>query len=123
MAVQTVVQALGTDVECCRTLCSATISDGEAEDTAEFFRALAHPYRVKILNLLAVNAESMCVLDIVTTLGLTQSNASHHLKLLSRAGLLTRRQCGTWAYYGLNHDALARLATVLVGGRPEAKVG
>lgn len=101
-----------TDLSCCRPFDSATITDAEAASTAELFKALAHPHRVKILNLLAVNGGKLCVLDIATELKLTQPNASHHLKLLTTAGLLTREQCGTWAYYGLDHAALARLSTV-----------
>jgi ArsR family transcriptional regulator, arsenate/arsenite/antimonite-responsive transcriptional repressor len=113
---------LGIETGCCGPLGSATISDAEAESTAELFKAIAHPHRVKILNLLASNAERMCVLDIAASLTLTQPNASHHLKLLSRAGLLTREQCGTWAYYGLNYGALERLAAVIAVVRPHAEV-
>ncbi|MFI9550577.1 ArsR/SmtB family transcription factor [Nonomuraea endophytica] len=110
-------------LECCTPLGSATITDAEAASTAELFKALAHPQRVKILNLLAVNGAAMCVLDIATTLELPQPNASHHLKLLSRAGLLTRQQCGTWAYYGLNHEVLERLSAVTAVTRPAAALG
>lgn len=123
MVERAVAQVLGVETDCCRPLDSVTISDTEAEGTAELFKALAHPHRVKILNLLAVNGERMCVLDIAASLELTQPNASHHLKLLSRAGLLTREQCGTWAYYGLDHDSLERLAMVIPVGRPQAEVG
>ncbi|MFI6503973.1 ArsR/SmtB family transcription factor [Nonomuraea typhae] len=105
-------RTLTVQTECCMPLGSTTITDAEAASTAELFKALAHPLRVKILNLLAVNGAEMCVLDIATTLELPQPNASHHLKLLSRAGLLTRRQCGTWAYFGLNHEVLEQLSAV-----------
>jgi ArsR family transcriptional regulator, arsenate/arsenite/antimonite-responsive transcriptional repressor len=107
------VQAADVDAPCGRPIGKPTITDAEATDTAELFKALAHPHRVKILNLLAVNGDTLCVLEIAAVMNLSQPNASHHLKLLTQAGLLTREQRGTWAYYGLNRDALAQLATVI----------
>lgn len=104
---------MSTDAPCGRPIERATITDAEATDTAELFKALAHPHRVKILNLLAVNGDTLCVLEIAAMMGLTQPNASHHLKLLTQAGLLTRDQHGIWAYYGLDREALARLSTVI----------
>lgn len=98
---------------CGRPIDSPTIADAEATSTAELFKALAHPHRVKILNLLAVNGDSLCVLEIAAATELSQPNASHHLKLLTQAGLLAREQRGTWAYYRLDQDALARLSSVL----------
>jgi ArsR family transcriptional regulator, arsenate/arsenite/antimonite-responsive transcriptional repressor len=37
---------------------------------------------------------------------------SFHLKKLVQAGLLTREQRGTWAYYAIDRGALERLATI-----------
>ena len=37
---------------------------------------------------------------------------SHHLRKLAEAGLLHRHQRGTWAFYSLDPDALARLQAV-----------
>jgi ArsR family transcriptional regulator, arsenate/arsenite/antimonite-responsive transcriptional repressor len=119
--------AMSTDAPCGRPIERATITDAEATDTAELFKALAHPHRVKILNLLAVNGDTLCVLEIAAMMGLTQPNASHHLKLLTQAGLLTREQHGIWAYYGLDREALARLSTVIaadeLGAAAAAVVG
>jgi DNA-binding transcriptional ArsR family regulator len=41
-----------------------------------------------------------------------EPTVSHHLKKLRGAGLLTRTQRGTWAYYALEPTAMARLASV-----------
>jgi ArsR family transcriptional regulator len=46
-------------------------------------------------------------------LGLTQPTVSHHLKVLVDAGLLTRERRGNWAYYGLVHERLADIRTLL----------
>ena len=60
----------------------------------------------------------MC--EFTAPLNLSQPTVSHHLKKLVAAGLLERKQRGTWAYYSLNRDALDRLAAVadLQGATP-----
>jgi ArsR family transcriptional regulator, arsenate/arsenite/antimonite-responsive transcriptional repressor len=75
--------------------------------------ALADPRRVRIVNLLATSPDPVCVCELTGPLGLRQPTVSHHLKKLVEAGLLEREQRGIWAYYGLNRDALARLAAAV----------
>jgi ArsR family transcriptional regulator len=99
-------------VACCTPLAAPSMSDHEAAATAALFRALGDPARVRIVNLLATSCDVVCVCELVPTLGLTQPTVSHHLKRLSEAGLLDREQRGTWAYYSLNRDAVARLASL-----------
>ena len=95
---------------CCRPLASPALSGEEAEATAELFRALGDPARVRIVNLLATSDEPVCVCNLVEPLGLAQPTVSHHLKKLTDVGLLEREQRGIWAYYSLNREATARLA-------------
>jgi ArsR family transcriptional regulator, arsenate/arsenite/antimonite-responsive transcriptional repressor len=103
---------------CCTPLAAPDLSDGQAEATARLFKALADPHRVRIINLLATSPDPVCVCEFTGPLGLSQPTVSHHLKKLIQAGLLTRKQRGTWAYYALNRDALGRLTAVadLQGG-------
>jgi ArsR family transcriptional regulator len=97
-------------VTCCAPLGAASLSDAEAEATARVFKALADPHRVKIVNLLATSPDPVCVCEFTGPLRLSQPTVSHHLKKLVDAGLLEREQRGTWAYYSLDRDAIARLA-------------
>lgn len=55
---------------------------------AKVAKALAHPARVAILNLLAKRQTCVCG-DIVDELPLSQSTVSQHLKELKEAGLIT----------------------------------
>jgi len=96
-------------IACCKPLTAPSISDEEAEATAQLFKALADPARVKILNLLATADEPVCVCELVGPLGLTQPTVSHHLKKLTDAGLLTRERRATWAYYSIDRAAIAPL--------------
>jgi ArsR family transcriptional regulator, arsenate/arsenite/antimonite-responsive transcriptional repressor len=98
---------------CCSPLGAPSLSDDQAEATAQVFKALADPHRVKIVNLLATSPEPVCVCEFTGPLGLSQPTVSHHLKKLTQAGLLEREQRGTWAYYSLRRDALGGLAAAL----------
>src|ERR687895_98414 len=100
-------------IACCAPLAAPVISDEEAEATAELFRALADPARVRVLNILATSEEPVCVCNLVDPLGLSQPTVSHHLKKLVDAGLLEREQRGRWAYYSLKAEAAERLAGLL----------
>lgn len=100
-------------VECCASLSATALSDEEAAATAEVFRALADPARVRIVNLLATSGEPVCVCNLIAPIGLSQPTVSHHLRKLTDAGLLEREQRGKWAYYSLRPEAVAKLAVVV----------
>jgi ArsR family transcriptional regulator len=93
-------------------LAAPTLDEEEALATAELFKALADPARVRIVNTLATNAEPVCACEFEPTLGLSQPTVSHHLKKLVDAGLLEREQRGKWAYFSLKRDAIGKLAAV-----------
>jgi len=99
-------------VECCAPLGAPTLSETEAEATAELFKALGDPARVRIVNLIASAGEPVCACEFNGTLGLSQPTVSHHLKRLTDAGLLEREQRGKWAYFSLRPDAVEKLAVV-----------
>jgi ArsR family transcriptional regulator, arsenate/arsenite/antimonite-responsive transcriptional repressor len=97
----------------CVPIAAGTLSDDEAAATAQLFRALGDPARVRILNVLATNDEPVCVCHLVGPLGLSQPTVSHHLKTLMEVGLLDRQQRGKWAYFSLKPAAATRLAGLL----------
>lgn len=80
--------------------------------TADLFKALADPARVRIVNLLATSETPICACDFEPALGLSQPTVSHHLKKLTEAGLLEREQRTKWAYFSLRRDAVEKLAAV-----------
>ena len=98
---------------CCRPLDEDGLTVEDAEATAALFKALADPARVRIVNLLARNPDSVCVCELTPAVGLSQPTVSHHLKKLVQAGLLQREQRGVWAYYGLDREGIERAANVL----------
>jgi ArsR family transcriptional regulator, arsenate/arsenite/antimonite-responsive transcriptional repressor len=100
-------------VACCGPLSGAILSEAEAAATADVFKALADPARVRIVNVLATSGQPVCVCHLVEPLGLSQPTVSHHLKRLTDAGLLDREQRGRWAYYALRPQAAETLAAVV----------
>lgn len=99
-------------VECCAPLAAPTLTTEEAEATAELFKALGDPARVRVVNLLATNGDPVCVCDLTEPLGLSQPTVSHHMRKLLDAGLVEREQRGKWAYFSLKRDAVEKLAAV-----------
>jgi DNA-binding transcriptional ArsR family regulator len=70
-------------------------------------KALADPTRLRIVGLLA--QRELCVCDLETLLGVSQSMTSHHLGVLRRAGLLRQRRDESdarWVYYRLHAEAI-----------------
>ena len=104
-------------IACCRPLTAPLLSDDEIETTAQLFKTLGDPTRVRIVHLLATSETPVCVCELIEPLGLTQPTVSHHLKKLTDAGLIVREQRGVWAYYTLDEDALSRLGALIEAKR------
>jgi ArsR family transcriptional regulator len=66
---------------------------------AEYFSALSHPVRLKILELLS--GGERCVCEIFPAIGAEQSNTSRHLSVLRRAGILRERRQGVKIFYAV----------------------
>jgi ArsR family transcriptional regulator len=104
--------AVEPPIACCAPLAAPVLDEQEAIATAELFKALADPARVRIVNVLATTDEPVCACEFEPALGLTQPTVSHHLKKLTDAGLVERQQRGKWAYFSLKRDAVDKLAAV-----------
>jgi ArsR family transcriptional regulator len=104
--------AVEAPIVCCAPLAAPTLDEEQALATAELFKALADPARVRIVNALARSDEPVCACEFEPALGLSQPTVSHHLKKLTDAGLLEREQRGRWAFFSLKRDAVETLAAV-----------
>lgn len=101
-------------VQCCSPLARTALSDAQADELEQVFKALADRHRVKILNrLIAAGEDAVCVCEFTETLALKQPTVSYHLRQLADAGLISRERRGTFAYYRLIPGALERIATLL----------
>ena len=99
---------------CCSPVLAEPIASGAAEELAAAFKVLADPTRLRILSLVA-NADNgeLCACDLPALTGKAQPTVSHHLKLLTAAGLLVRKQRGKWAWFRVQPDRLSVLREAL----------
>lgn len=71
---------------------------------ADLLKALGHPARLQIVEILA--RQETCVCELMPQIGLEQSNLSQHLKLLRRHGLVESRREGSQVFYRLANRSL-----------------
>jgi ArsR family transcriptional regulator len=111
----TVLNLLGA--ECCPPLSEEPLSADQASRVAPLLKALADPVRLRLMSLIASHPDGeACACDLNGAFDLSQPTISHHLKVLTAAGLLDREKRGVWAYYRARTEALASLGTLI--GKP-----
>ena len=103
-----------TPARCCAPLLRRRLGRDDADALATAFKAIADPGRLRLLSFIAgqPGAEA-CVCHLVEPLGLSQPTVSHHLKVLTEAGLLERERRGTWMFYRLVPDRIEALRQAL----------
>jgi ArsR family transcriptional regulator, arsenate/arsenite/antimonite-responsive transcriptional repressor len=100
--------------ECCQPLACEPLSPGGAEEMAALFKAVADPLRLRLLSLIACHeGGESCVCDLTGEFEVTAPSISYHLKILREAGLISSERRGTWVYYRVEPEAMARMSAVL----------
>ena len=79
------------------------------DNIASAFKAIGHPVRIRIMDLLSRQPEPMCVCHIESRFTLSQPTISHHLRLLRKAGLVNSERRGTWIYYSVRKEGVGPL--------------
>src|ERR1700759_3679737 len=99
---------------CCTPLSAAPLDRDQAGRLPLLLQAVADPTRLQLLSLVGAAGDGeACVCDLTEPLGLTQPTISHHLKVLVDAGLLTREQRGSWAYFRLVRERFNEIRSLL----------
>jgi len=98
---------------CCAEVRPSPLDASQARQQALRFKALADPYRLRILALLAAQPGPLCVCDIEAQFDLAQPTISHHLRVLREAGLVTATRSGLGCTYTINPDSLAAVRHAL----------
>ncbi|MGY0067967.1 ArsR/SmtB family transcription factor [Streptomyces sp. QTS137] len=102
------------DDTCSPGLACLLIEREEAERLALMLKAIADPTRLQIFRIIEhAPAGEACVCDLADCLGFRQPTVSHHLKIMTEAGLLNRERRGTWSWYSVNYDGLNRVRAIL----------
>ena len=89
---------------------AASLSRPIPEMKAEFFKAIAHPARIRILELLPDGERA--VNEMQPLVGIEASHLSQQLGVLRRAGLVVTRKVGASVYYTMRDPELVELLAV-----------
>ena len=91
-----------------------------AETYASWFRALADPSRVQIVEYLARQGRPLPVGELVAAVGLAQSTVSQHLKILTEVRFVLVEPVGNARHYRINTRCVECFpsAADVVMGRP-----
>ena len=81
-----------------------------SELKAELFRSLAHPARIRVLEVLAAGERS--VGGILPLVGIEPSHLSQQLGVLKRSGLVTSRKKGSSVIYAIKDELVVDLLQV-----------
>lgn len=101
-------------VQCCPSVLDAPLDAAQAEQLARAFGALGDPVRLRILSMLASAPDGeICVCEFVGPLGKSQGTVSHHLKILTDAGLARSERRGKWVWYSLDREQLDGLRAAI----------
>jgi ArsR family transcriptional regulator len=75
--------------------------------TAEFFKSLAHPLRIRVLD--ALRAGEVGVNDLSSRLEVEQSTLSQQLSVLRKSNIVTGRKDGLNVFYSVSDPGVFRL--------------
>lgn len=115
MAAKPVITIDPTDAAtCCPSVLASPLETGQADLLAKAFSALGDPVRLRLLSMLAAApAGEICVCEFIAPIGKSQGTISHHLKILSGAGLVHGDRRGKWVWYSLDRVRLAELRAAI----------
>ena len=82
------------------------------QEIAATFSVLGDPTRIRILDVLA--AGELCVCDIATLVGISESAVSHQLRLLRGMRLVRPRRAGRQVFYTLDDQHIVQLMRVAI---------
>ncbi|MHB1087842.1 MAG: ArsR/SmtB family transcription factor [Acidimicrobiales bacterium] len=99
-------------VACCSPLARVEMSEMQAADIAQIFSALSDPVRLRMLSMIASEAE-VCSCALEAPLSKSQPTISHHTRILAEAGLIIGERRGRWMWWRVAPDRLRDIARIL----------
>lgn len=93
------------------------MDSGFLESAAETLKAVAHPVRLRLLELLC--REEIPVTLLAEQAGIPQAVASQHLRLMARAGAVTHRRDGHQVYYRVTNPHVLALLSCMQSHAPQ----
>lgn len=78
---------------------------------ADTCKALGHPLRIEIIDLL--QDKELCFTDILQITGVLKSNLSQHLSVMTKKGILKTRRDGQCIYFSLSSKKVAHACQLM----------
>lgn len=76
----------------------------ENRELVTVFKALADENRIQILRLLQPGEKCAC--DLLSDLNISQPTLSHHMRILTGAGIVQSRKEGKWMHYSISEEKM-----------------
>lgn len=96
-----------------------SLTERDLETYVSMLKALAHPVRLRMVDLIHQHGGELCVCELEHHFDLKQPTISHHLKILRDASVIRSRQDGSWVRHSIEPDTFAHLQH-LMGAFPSA---
>ncbi len=90
----------------------ALAKEEKLEELAEFFKALSHPVRLKIVSILIEGRQ--CVKNLGEQLGMSQPSVSQHLSILRSRGIVGCKREGSIICYYIKDERVLKLYDMLI---------
>ncbi|WP_055074781.1 helix-turn-helix transcriptional regulator [Pseudanabaena sp. 'Roaring Creek'] len=87
------------------------VSPQALEQVADYFKVLSETSRLRVLCSLKYGTKN--VMEIMSDTGLGQANVSQHLRILTRAGIVSRRPEGVSVYYEIVDPVIFKLCEIV----------
>jgi len=100
--------------QACSPSVTPRLGDVETGHFAAIFRAISHPVRLRLLDLISQGSGRVCSCDIECHFDLTQPTLSHHLKILRDVELIQAEPRGVYVMYQINRPLLASVQGILM---------
>jgi len=91
----------------------AELTIEDLQMAARMLRLLAHPYRLKIIDILERTPEGVAVNALVSELQIAQSAVSQHLSSMQRAGLIKGERHGKEVWYHIDNPKPLQILTCI----------
>jgi ArsR family transcriptional regulator, virulence genes transcriptional regulator len=91
--------------------CEVRSDDGLYQIQAEFCRAMAHPKRIQVLDVLRDG--EMTVTQLAARTHIAQANLSQHLGIMRQQGLLRIRRQGATVYYSISDGRIVEACGIV----------
>ena len=98
--------------DCCCEGLRSPIGKSKADLLAPILKAVAHPARLQLLSIIALNGQA-CACNLTAPVDLSQPSVSHHLKILTEAEPIYREQRGQWAWFRIKEKRMKDISALV----------